>query len=462
MKLYLTVLFLLLLNINGAIAQTDKNKKPTKALWEFLKGGEINGHVRTYYMTTINEKKLTDYHALGLGVGIRYETPKFKGFQIAIGGSSIFNIASTPLDQLDSSTNKYSRYETGLFDVTSNSNKSDLNKLEEFYLKYSLSKSSIVIGRQLLKTPFINPQDGRIRPTFEEGIWLDIKEVKNLTINLGYLWRMAPRSTVSWYSVANSIGLYPVGKNLDGTNSGYSGNLESAGIVLVGAKYKTNFFSIQVWDQLVANMFNTIYVQADFVPAIDSSQSIKAIAGIQAIAQQPIASGGNSDLSKTYYDPSQSTWIVGGQLGMKINELRFDFNYTYIFGTGRFLMPREWGKEPLYTFIPRERTEGAGNVHSISTNWLYNFSKLGLKAKASYGYYIRPDAKDFRLNKYALASYGHFEIMIDKTFNKYLKGLHFKLLYMYKHSMGETYENPNFIFNKVNMHHLDLIINYNF
>lgn len=462
MKLYLAILFLLFITINGALAQTNENEKTTKTLWEFLKAGKINGRVRAYYMTTINEKKLTDYHALGLGMGIRYETPKFKGFQIAIGGSSIFNIASTRLDQLDSIANKYSRYETGLFDVTSRSNKSDLNKLEELYLKYSLNKSSIVIGRQLLKTPFINPQDGRIRPTFEEGVWVDINEVKNLKINIGYIWRMAPRSTVSWYNVANSIGLYSVGKNPDGTNSGYKGNLKSAGVILVGAKYKTKLFSIQVWDQVVENMFNTIFVQADFIPTIDSSQVIKGIVGVQAIAQQAIGFGGNSNLSKTYYDPNQSTWVLGGQLGMKIKALTFNFNYTYILGTGRFLMPREWGKEPLYTFIPRERTEGTGNVHSITTNWFYNFSKLGLKAKASYGYYIRPDAKDFKLNKYALTSYGHFEIMIDKTFKKYFKGLHFKLLYMYKHNTGETYNNPNFIFNKVNIHHFDCIVNYTF
>lgn len=125
-------------------------------------------------------------------------------------------------------------------------------------------------------------------------------------------------------------------------------------------------------------------------------------------------------------------------------------------------MPREWGKEPLYTFIPRERTEGAGKVHGMTTNWIYNFKKIGFKAQLSYGYYLRPDAKDSALNKYAMGSYGHFQIMLDKTFPKYLKGLHFKVLYMYKHNAGETYNNPNFIFNKVDMHHLNLIVNYTF
>ena len=29
-----------------------------------------------------------------------------------------------------------------------------------------------------------------------------------------------------------------------------------------------------------------------------------------------------------------------------------------------FLMPREWGREPFYTFLPRERNEGLGGVNA--------------------------------------------------------------------------------------------------
>lgn len=461
MKNTITIVFLIFAAIHLS-AQNQQDKKPAPALWQFLKKGEINGQVRSFYSMTINKDALTDYHTLGLGLGLRYETPTFKGFQLGIGGSAVFNLASTPLDIPDSLSKQYNRYEMGLFDVTNPSERWNLPRLEELYLKYTFRKSTAVLGRQLLNTPFINPQDGRLRPTYAEGIWLSINEVKGLKINAGYLWGVAPRSTVRWYDIASSMGLYPVGRNADGTGSGYKNNLKSAGVVLIGAEYKNSWFSVQVWDQFVENIFNTVLVQADFTPALDTAKKTQLTIGIQGIAQQVIANGGNSDISKTYFNPNQPAWVIGGQIGAKIYDLTFNFNYNYIFDTGRFLMPREWGKEPLYTFIPRERTEGTGNVHGITTNWIYNFKKIGLKTQLSYGYYLRPDAKDAALNKYAMGSYGHFQVMIDKTFSKYLKGLHFKIIYMYKHAASETYNNPNFIFNKVDMHHLNFIVNYVF
>ena len=35
-------------------------------------------------------------------------------------------------------------------------------------------------------------------------------------------------------------------------------------------------------------------------------------------------------------------------------------------------MPREWGKEPFYTFLPRERNEGLGNIHAFTVKAFLN------------------------------------------------------------------------------------------
>jgi hypothetical protein len=53
-----------------------------------------------------------------------------------------------------------------------------------------------MVGKINLNTPFLNPQDGRMRPTIEEGVWLSIKESKKIGFNGGWIWKISPRSTV--------------------------------------------------------------------------------------------------------------------------------------------------------------------------------------------------------------------------------------------------------------------------
>ncbi len=54
----------------------------------------------------------------------------------------------------------------------------DLDRLEEFYLSYTYKASDIIFGRQFINTPFINLQDGRMRPGAVEGVVVRFKELK--------------------------------------------------------------------------------------------------------------------------------------------------------------------------------------------------------------------------------------------------------------------------------------------
>jgi hypothetical protein len=215
--------------------EEQKNKKAdTSSLLYAFKKGKVNGYLRYFFMATDNTNGLSDYYANAIGGGLKYETSSYKGFQLGISGFFVYNIGSSDLSLPDPETNQFNRYEIGLFDVSDPGNKSNLYRLEELYLKYSWKKSYIAFGKQLLNTPFINLQDGRMRPTSTEGIWAEIKDIKNTKIETGFLYRMSPRSTVSWYSIGESFGLYPSGVNMDGTKSAYADNIESSGIWLLG------------------------------------------------------------------------------------------------------------------------------------------------------------------------------------------------------------------------------------
>ncbi|MBL7918140.1 MAG: hypothetical protein JNM96_07060, partial [Bacteroidia bacterium] len=135
-------------------------------------------------------------------------------------------------------------------------------------------------------------------------------------------------------------------------------------------------------------------------------------------------------------------------------------NYTHITGDGRYLMPREWGKEPFYTFMPRERNEGLGNVHAFLIKTSVNSFNDKLKTGIGYGYYSLPDVKNYRLNKYGMPSYHQINADAGYTFTNFLKGMEIKMLVAYKINNGETYNNLKYIYNKVNMINFNLIVDF--
>src|SRR5687767_1526983 len=93
------------------------NTQDSTSLLSAFKKGHFNGHFRYFFISTQNQKGLTDYYAHAAGGGLRYETAKFHGFQFAVSGFYTYNIGSSDLGKTDSSTGQSSRYEIALFDV---------------------------------------------------------------------------------------------------------------------------------------------------------------------------------------------------------------------------------------------------------------------------------------------------------------------------------------------------------
>lgn len=423
--------------------------------------GTLHAHVRSFVMATDNANPLSDYVAWGLGAGIGYESPRWKGLQFGISGFFIFNVASTDLGKKDSLANGTDRYEVGLFDINDPDNRHDLDRLEDLYLRYTFRQSKIEVGRFEINTPFINLQDGRMRGTVEEGVWLEVNEVKKLKLEGGWLWRISPRSTVSWYTIGNSVGVYPSGVNEWGAKSSYAGNIKSAGVGLLGITYApVKQLKLQVWEQFAENMFNTAMVQAD--AKIPLSKTTDLQAGIMYVRQDAVNCGGNCDSSKTYFTKGGSSNVISSRLGVLWNKLDASVNYTHITSDGRFLMPREWGREPFYTFLARERNDGAGNVHAVVAKISYAFFNGTLKPTVAYGHYYLPDVKDYRLNKYGMPSYNQVNVDVRYSFPKYLKGLSLQLLMVYKGNLGNTYNEYKYQFNKVNMFNWNFVIDYRF
>jgi hypothetical protein len=300
-----------------------------------------------------------------------------------------------------------------------------------------------------------------MRPTGAEGFWFEINDIKKLKMEGGLLYAMSPRSTVRWYETAESVGLYPSGVNSIGVRSDYAGHLKSEGVFTLGIKYQpVKWLSVKLWDLYFENVMNSGLVQLDIDRELSENTSI--ISGLQYIRQDAVNNGGNDDPLKAYTDRNSFATVYGARLGVKRNRVRLLVNYTHITSDGRYLMPREWGRDPFFTFMPRERNEGLGDVNAINSTISFDFPKQRIKTSFTGGYFDLPDTRNYRLNKYGMPSYLQFNADVRYTFQGLLKGLDAQLLVVAKVNQGELYDDLKSEINKVNMELYNLVLNYHF
>lgn len=441
--------------------QNEEQKPDTNTILNAFKKGSMKGHFRYYFSATDNQSGLSDYYANAAGGGLRFETARFIGFQFGISGFYIFNVGSSNLAEPDSKTGQTNRYEIGLFDVANPSDKNYIDRLEELFIKYNFRKSSVEIGKILVNTPLINLQDGRMRPSGVEGIWFELNELKKVKLSGGFIWSFSPRSTTEWYKGGKSIGVYPVGVDARGEKSNYAGNVVSSGVGVLGISFKPKpNLKIQVWDFYIERVLNTAFVQLDFEKQ-SSGKSVLS-AGFQAIRQDAAGNGGNMIPERRYVEENSSSFTLGARLGWQKEGNETSLNFNHISGMGRYVFPREWGRDPFFTFMPRERNEGLADASAITLKLGKNFSRIGFKAVLTAGYFLLPEVIDFRNNKYGIPSYSQVNLDLRYGFSGILSGLEAQGLVVGKFNQGRVYGNDKYIFNKVNMFLYNLILNYRF
>lgn len=447
---------LLLVTCHISIAQNKKIQEDSSQIIFALKHGKIKGNMRYFFMATNNENSASNSSANAAGLGLSYESGNYKGFQLGIAQYSIFNVASTDMTYIDPKTNLVNRYETGLFDQEHVEKRSDINRLENLYVKYHSRSTQIIIGKQTLNTPFINLQDGRMRPTVVGGIWSEINTKPFTKVEGGILWEVMPRGTAQWHSIGESMSVYPSGVNIDGSKSNYAKNISSNYIGMLGITHQIiPEVQLKIWDVYVNNVFNTTLLQTDL-------KKKNWILGFQYIHQNGINEGGNSEINKAYFSKNQQANVWGGRIAWEKNAWKTSFNFTRITSDGRYLMPREWGRDPFYTFMPRERNEGYGDLVAYVSKVSYQIKKTSIQVQTSLGYFQLPDVKNFTLNKYGMPSYWQWNLEINYPLQKLLKGMEVQGLYVYKKLDGNTFDNEKYVINKVNMSNYNLVINYHF
>jgi hypothetical protein len=420
--------------------------------------GTFSGQWRTYYMNTLNKGSLEDFRALATGGKIKYQFKLNNQFQLGAALYNTTNLGIQDLQKPDATTGRLSRYEEGLFDRLDLANES-VFLLGELYASYTFQNHGLKLGRMKINSPLINPQDGRMIPTLVQGLWYTLKTKKSNTLQLGILNNIAPRSTGKFFGIGESIGTYPVGRNASGMAGQYFGNTESDYIVLLNSSATiTDKLRVTIWNQYIDNISNTFYLK----PTFNWTKNFGV--AMEWLHQNKIGNGGNADETLRYFNDNSSD-ILGIKFNHTWNTSSVSLAYNRILGHGQFVSPREWGREDLFSFQKRERSEGTADNHALVL--YYNATLPIIKEKAelisifSLGRHWKPSVLDAVLNKYAMPNYTHLNLDLFFNFKK-LRKLKPELLITSKIANGDVPNNPNFFFNKADMVHIDLILNYNF
>lgn len=461
---------LLLLLLTKAFAQRNVEHQrldieipDTFSLHRIFAGGHFGGHIRQFTMLTDNAPGLTDYYALAAGAALHYETRPWHGFRLAMGGEFVTDLASSDFTKPDPVTGAYDRYDAGLYEVLELDNKEFLARLEDLNVQYGWRQNRLILGKQILKTPLANPQDGRMNISMFEGIYGYFEPRKNLHLEGGWLWKSAPRSVNRWFETEKSVGLYPQGVATNGEKSDYAGNISSAGLVMFNACLKNKAGVFDFWNYYFENVLNTAFFQWTKSANLDQNEQPNRLHfGTQIIRQDALNNGGNANPALAYVDKNSKSWVFGGFAAWSHAGSRLQLNATRITADGRFLFPREWGREPLFTFLQRERNEGLGDVWAFSGQFTRQYARFPLEWSVGAGYYRLPDVKNYRLNKYGLPSYSQLNIEARYRFKGRLEGLDARVLAVWKRNAGNLHDEERYRINKVDMANYNVIFNYLF
>lgn len=246
-----------------------KPAKDSTSLLSAFKKGVFKGNIRSYHSVTQNEGELTNYFANAVGGGVRYQTGQFYGFDAALSGFFVFNLGSSDFTKTDPLTGASNRYEIQLFNLEEPENSNPIERIEELFIRYNFKKGFISWGRQLVNTPFINLQDGRMRPTGVEGVIAEYQLDKIFRIESAWINAVSPRGTAEWFSVEESIGITSMGLNpTDGSRGNYRGNVQSEGIGYLAILAKKDGHTFQFWNNYVENIVYSGLLQWDYTHVV--------------------------------------------------------------------------------------------------------------------------------------------------------------------------------------------------
>ena len=217
-------------------------------------------------------------------------------------------------------------------------------------LKFAGQEASL--GRQLIRTAFINPRDNRMIPLTFEGIILVPERRKDQGLDYigSYLWRYKPRDTDEFIPFSEPLGVK-----------------QDEGVLINGVRHRFHGLTLGAANYWIRDTLNTTYGEADYVWGFEAEQGPTYRIGFNDLDQRSI---GEQLIPGAPYNTYQaSARFVAGYRGIVLT--------TAVSLTGKEANIRDpFGNIPVYTSMHQSSFERAGEQGYLVT-LSYDFSTMG-------------------------------------------------------------------------------------
>ncbi|MCB9245241.1 MAG: hypothetical protein H6606_02325 [Flavobacteriales bacterium] len=417
---------------------------------QHFRNWEAGGYVRSFTMATFNEGSYRDFVSSAFGGGLNCVTPSWKGFRLGGEVLAVTELFSNDLLEKDPASGFNSKWEMELYNIEKPSERNGLFRLSKAYIEYRKKGALMRFGRQTFQTPLLNPRDGRMMPFQHGGMYFRSPIFRRFQTELGIVRSVSVRSTTSWYDLNDAIGMVSSGKTESGTNAVYRYRTGTEGLAFAKLSWENEKgMSVEIWDFYLDKLNNTVWAEVE-------KDLGKLEFGVQVVAQSPAL-----NTSADYIQGSGRSYTGSFRVLRKLGKNReLSLNATRVSKAGKFLFPRELGRESFYTSLPRCRMEGLGgtSAYSVQYTW-HNSGKDNFSQDIQCAVYDVPQPYDFALNKYEVTDY--LNLNIRNTFSPSFadERLEFDLLYVYRHNLSKGVSDPRLIVNKTNFNQINFVIN---
>lgn len=395
----------------------------TVGLWQ--------GHARHYGMYTHNFEG-PSYYGSAISLNLSYFR-KLKNWEFGLGVTSVSPFGPSNKDAAAPMNGRKTKWENELFFQGNGS-----LRLRDAYLRKNLPFGFLSYGVQdFAKTPLLNESDGRSHGYRFKGLQSVWNTGSHTRLHLHWIDRVSLRGRADWMSIHQ---LFP------------STDRHSKGIGILGMETKTPRFDVTFWNIHIDKTLNTSWFELHY-------QWKKIEFGFIYTYQIPMRAQTSLPWINQYAHPDENGQVASFKLTWSEKNVELGAAYTRAMDTGRFLFPKELGRDQFFTSFARNRLEGLADVNIFAIKAKYRFNSdnffIGVAAANLQG-----SSQEKLKNKYQIDDYHQINTRVQYKLDELWEGVEIALLCIWKENRNNR--GLDSAFNQSNYSQINLITNIYF
>ncbi|HIP28758.1 MAG TPA: hypothetical protein EYG82_06230 [Sulfurovum sp.] len=355
----------------------------TKAKYKYVKkpitadDGALHGYVRAHHIFDGNDNGFDPVTGSTLGFGLGYGMEIVKGLKV---GAEVYGVMDSGLTDTDETAIAYGQF----LNEVKKPSELDAGVNWGAHISYQANGFKATLARSKFKSPMTKIQITHV-PNMYEFARLDAKLFGGKA-SLSYISKMAygSRAAADFGLIGENTGT--AGMALSpftnpklfrhrGTYYDISETVlknDSNGMFVLGYEKKIKKFNFRVWDFMIDDVANNLYVDASYKIPLGKGKGMKLSAQVW-----------NQNIDNAFYDKNYGGTMVGAEAVVKWGKVIGKLAYTSKDEGG---LLNAWGANPGYTSSIFSRNEYRGDVDAYKATLVYKPLK-NLKFMVSYADY---------------------------------------------------------------------------